>query len=92
MAATGRYEADQIVGIFLMGGGFIVFPLAAILAVLSLFNWRTIVLFILIFVFLNGVSAHNNITLNIVSTLIYPCATLWVMIWKKRINSSAQKM
>ena len=92
MKRTGRYEADQIVNIFLIGGWFIVFPAAAIMAICSFFNWRTIILLVLMLVFLNGVSDNTNTSVvNVASTLIYPIVTfglLLMLLWKSRIKKS----
>ena len=88
MKSTGRFEADQIVMGFLIGGWFIGYPLAAVMAICSLFNWRTIVLLLLMFVFLKGVSDNvDTSATNIALTLVYPFATLWVWILKIRNDS-----
>ena len=88
MKSTGRFEADQIVDVFLIGGWFIVYPLAAVMAICSLFNWRTIILLLLMFVFLNSVSDNvHTSAANIAAALAYPFATLCVWILKIRNDS-----
>ena len=80
MAHTGRYEPEQMVmGILIAGGLLLIYPLAAIAVVLSLFSWSTVGLLLLMFVFLTGVTERS-----VILTLLYPLATLGVLIWRAR--------
>ena len=86
MATTGKYEVEQIVMIVLIGGGIVIYPLALIVAVSSVFNWSTAILLLFMFVFLIGVNEKN-----IFLTLLYPISTLSVLVWdaikKKRVSN-----